>query len=83
MTYSSEFALFKMDNKTMEGGNRVSLVLDTNEGFTDRVYIPSHDKHGKPIEEVEPDPIKTKEENKSVGDSISVGDTATINTEST
>jgi hypothetical protein len=48
MTYTSDFAPFKMDNKTMEGGNRCSIVL--NNEITELEYCPLLDKRGNIIE---------------------------------
>lgn len=50
MTYAHDFAPFKMDNKTMEGGNRCSIVLDKE--HTEYERCPKLDKRGREIEEI-------------------------------
>jgi hypothetical protein len=55
-TYTHDFAPFKMDNKTMEGGNRCSIVLDKEfSGLAPHEHepCPRLDKRGRVIEAME------------------------------
>ena len=46
-TYTKDFCPFKIDNKTMEGINRCTLVLDAEVTAVDKIY--RRDKHGEHI----------------------------------
>ena len=49
MTYTHDFAPFKMDNKTMEGGNRCGIMLDKVNTQLER--CPKLDKRGREVPE--------------------------------